>query len=177
MLLHELFSEEEFAILQQRAKRVAAPIQEERRSDSISALRVSICGEQYALPINSITLVYRDIAIVPVPCVPNFVAGIANVRGHLITVLDLASLLGLESDDAPVADLVMAKASDAVTGFRVETIGEVVELAADQINSVTTNMNLAHAAYLQGILPDGTALLNIEAILEDPRLIVDETTA
>jgi hypothetical protein len=38
-------------------------------------------------------------------------------------------------------------------------------------------MNVTHVECLQGIFPDGTALLNMSAILEDPRIVVDETTS
>lgn len=175
MKLDELFTQEELEILQMRAARVAAPLQEEDRTGHITALIVVIHHETYALPIESIKAVYQSINIVPVPCVPNIVAGIANVRGHLISVLDLAAVLGLESGNASECGLVIADAGDSSIGFRVPTIGEVVDLPMSQMNPIPANMNVGQAEYLQGIFPDGTALLNLQAVLEDPRLVVDDS--
>ncbi|WP_119070695.1 chemotaxis protein CheW [Aggregatilinea lenta] len=178
MQLETLFSEEELALLRLRAERVAAPLQEEDRAGTLTALVVVLQGEKYALRIDAITVVYQHVAIVPIPCVPEFVAGIANVRGHLISVLDLAALLGLRrGEDAAEAALVVAETEDARIGFRVETIGEVVELAVSQLNPVPIDMNLAQSTYLQGLFPDGTALLNMQVILGDPRLIVDDSAS
>lgn len=175
MQLQELFSPEQLELLRMRAERVAAPLQEEEKTGQVTALTVMIAGENYALPIDSITVVYQNVAIVPVPCVPPFVAGIANVRGHLVSVLDLAALLGLESGGTTEAALVVAQAGDANIGFRIEAVGEVIELPMSQLNPVPSNMNLAYAEYIQGICHDGTALLNMNVLLNDPHIVVDDT--
>ena len=176
MPLHEMFSPEEMELLQLRAQRVAAPLQEKDKAGHLTALVAIMRGEKYALPIDAITVVYQNVDIIPVPCVPDFVAGIANVRGHLVSVLDLAAFLGLDSyDHTGGATLVVARAGDASIGFVVEAIGEVIELPMSQINFVSANMNLDQADSIQGIFPDGSVLLNMKAVLEDPRLVIDES--
>ena len=67
------------------------------------------------------------------------------------------------------------KAGDINIGFHVEAIGEVIELSVSDMTPVSPTINLTHPEYLQGIFPGGTGLLNIEAILQDPRLVIDET--
>lgn len=177
MSLHELFSEEDLALLRQRAERVAAPLRDEHSSDRMTALIVIMRGEKYALPINLITLVYSDVVIISVPCVPEFVAGIANVRGHLVSVLELSAILGVErTENSSENALVVAEAGDASIGFRAQAVGEVVELPLNEMNPVPANMNLAHPEYLRGIFSDGVALLDLKSILEDERLKVDEAT-
>jgi purine-binding chemotaxis protein CheW len=164
-------------LLRARAERVAAPLQDGHQLGRITALVAMLQREKYALPIDAITAVYQDVTVVPVPCVPEFVAGIANVRGRLISVLDLAAILGLESSGHNAqAALVLAEAGDTSVGFRIETVGEVVELQMNEINPVPANMNYEQAGYLVGLFPDGTAVLNMQAILDDPHLVVDEST-
>ena len=177
MQLQELFSQEEMALLQARAERVATPLQPKDKEGDINVLLVIMQGETYGLLLEAITAVYQDVTIIPIPCAPNFVAGIANVRGHLVSILDLAMLLGLEgSSNTSGAGLIVAEFEDAHIGFRVEVIGEVVELSTAGMNPVPANMNLAHPQYLRGIFPDGTALLDMKSVLNDPRLAVDEPT-
>ena len=177
MQLRELFSPEEMTLLQARAERVAVPLDQKNGTDHIPALIVLTQHEKYALCLDAITAVYEDVAIIPIPCTPDFVAGIANVRGHLITALDLAVLLGQESRTEAVASiLLVADISDTAIGFRVEGITDVVELCINDMNPVPANMNLAQSQYLRGIFPDGVALLDMKAVLDDPRLVVDETS-
>jgi purine-binding chemotaxis protein CheW len=110
--LYSNFSEQEWQILQARAARVAAASaqQGDYRTDVMAALRVTVRGERYALPLDSITAVYDRTPIIPVPCTPPFVAGIANIRGHIIPVLDLAALLGIADGNTPgAAALVLAE--------------------------------------------------------------------
>ncbi len=120
----------------------------------ITALVAIIQHEHYALPIAEITAVYQDVVIVPVPCAPDFVAGIANLRGHVLSVVDLGVLLGLPSrNDTAGAALVVAEADDASIGFRVEAVGEIVELALSSMNPITTTMNFESGALSAGHLP------------------------
>ncbi len=171
-----MLTQEATQILQTRAERTASQPHKSAGAEVITALVAVIQHEQYALPITEITAVYQNVVIVPVPCAPAFVAGITNVRGHVLSVVDLGTLLGLPTrEDAAGAALVVVDAGDASIGFRVEAVGEIVELALSSMNPITATMNLNQAQYLRGIFADGIALLDVRAILDDPRLADDES--
>ncbi len=172
--MQALFSDEELKQLELRAERVAIPIQDADKSGRIAVLITMINSERYAIPIDSIVSVYDDVAIVPIPGVPNFVAGIANVRGHIITVLNLGCLLGIKGDEANGGAVLVSESEATSIGLCVESIGDAAELPISQLNTTPTNLNLDHPEYIQGIFHDGTALLNIQAVLADSRLIIDE---
>ncbi len=171
----EMLTQDELQILQTGSERTAAQRYEDDNVGVVTALVASIQHEHYALPITEITAVYQDVVIVPVPCAPEFAAGIANVRGHLLSVVDLGMLLGLPSRETAGAALVVAEAGDVSIGFRVEAIDEIVELEMSRMNPITPTMNLGQGQYLRGIFPDGIALLDVSAILDDPRLADDES--
>lgn len=175
MNIQDLFTGEALKQLQLRAERVAIPIIEADKTGCISVLTTTIGSERYAIPIESITAVYSDVLIIPVPGVPTFVAGIANVRGHIVSVLYMSSLLGLKVEIALRAAMFVVEAEAGSIGICVESIGEVLDLPMKQMNTTPTNLNLDHPEYFQGIFLDGTALINVHAILSDPRIIVDET--
>lgn len=177
MNLNERFSKEEIDILHMRAERIAIPVQDEDRDGRVTALIIALEGEKYALPIDAITVVFRDIVVIPVPCVPQFVAGIANVRGHLVSVIDLAALMGLPTHSDDSCALVVAESGDIRVGFRIESIGDVVELTMNQMGPVPSNINFASMECLVGIFPDGITLLDVKAILNDPRMVVDEAAS
>src|SRR5690349_8965626 len=93
--IYERFSESDLAILRTRAERIATPIQSDSIEESITVLSVKVRAESFALPMDAISAVYDNVQITPVPNVPPFALGIANVRGHIIVVLDLGTILGV----------------------------------------------------------------------------------
>ncbi|MCA0456532.1 MAG: chemotaxis protein CheW [Chloroflexi bacterium] len=175
MNIQDLFSGEELKLLQLRAERVGIPMHEDDKLGRISVLTTAINKERFAIPIDSITSVYDDVLIIPIPGVPGFIAGITNVRGHIISVLNLGSVLGLKTETILHGAMLVTETQNGSIGLCVEAVGEAVELPLNQMNPTPTNLNLDHPEYFQGIFLDGTALLHIHAILADPRLIVDDS--
>src|SRR5215216_5720695 len=96
MSIHEHFTERELKILQARAERAASAAQrDDVEKTEIRALQCTLGSESYALPVEFVRAVYENVTVVPVPCTPRFVAGIANIRGRIMPVLDLATLLNV----------------------------------------------------------------------------------
>ncbi len=177
MAFDKHFSEKERAVLRARAERAARPLIDDRPGDRLMALIIRAGAETYALPVESIIAVHEDMAIIPVPCTPVHVAGIANVRGHILPVLDLPALLGMPAANGlatETAPLVILDGGELSVALRVDEIGSIEPLPAMNPASVPTNLELARPAYLTGISPDGIALLDVKTLLNDPALIVND---
>ncbi len=178
MTLYEQFSEQEWQVLRARAERVAGAPQAEQEQDFITALSVTLRGETYAIPIHEITTVHDDIAIVHVPCVQIFVAGIANIRGHIVPVIDLAAFLGVPGDsDVQVSALIAAERGDLNVAFRIDGVGDVRQILKGKISPVPDTLNIQKMGCLYGTLPDGTVVLDMAAVMEDPLLTLKNASA
>jgi purine-binding chemotaxis protein CheW len=173
----EIFNDRERAILADRAERIA------RRADAdtvapLTVLNISLHSGHYGILINDLKAVYQSTPLTPVPCTPEFVRGIANLRGHIVPVLDLAMLLHDTSttsnsggDDLPVIMALMPGGTQVA--FMVDAIGEVQMIASDAIEPTPNNLDGTLTRYVRGVLPDGTILINLPAILNDPAIVVD----
>lgn len=176
MTIYAHFSDKERRVLLARAERLTNLSDDEAQEDQMAALSVTVRREHYALPIDTLTAVHERIAIIPMPCVPAHVAGIANIRGHIVPVLDLGVLLDVpgeaeESDDA----LVVSQVGEVTVALRVDRIGDVTTFSLASIVPVPANIENEQAArFLQGILETSEALVSVEAILSDSDLIVSE---
>lgn len=170
MSFYEHFSEQELAILRARAERIANTQDDVQKGETISALVIQTGGETYGLPMDSLMAVYMEHTVIPVPCVPAYVAGIANIRGEIMPVFDLAVLLKVPNDN-PKRALIVASSHENSVAFCVENVGEARAVQMDELQAVPPMLN---EAYLQGISADGMGMLNVEAIINDPALIVDE---
>lgn len=183
MSFYDHFDENEQAILRERAERAADEETAETAETlaSIDTLVVRLGNESYGLPLGKLTAAYQDkvnltTPIVPVPCTPSFIAGITNIRGRVVPVIDLARLLGIpESATSTSTGIIVAANKKVTMAFRVDAIGDAILVNVDHLTPVSGLFDLAKTEYLRGTLPDGTILLNMDAILNDPQLIVDET--
>jgi purine-binding chemotaxis protein CheW len=63
-------------------------------------VRVLAGGEHYALPVSAVLEIAELGHVTPVPGAPSGVLGVRNLRGQVIPVIDLATMLGLSADDA-----------------------------------------------------------------------------
>ncbi len=170
------FSEDEQALLRARAQRAALTSHDTGVLASIDTLVVMLGEESYGLPLRALTAAYQVTApLVPVPCTPPFIAGIANIRGRVVPVIDLAVLLGVSGAATPDLTAIIVVANENMTvAFRVSAIGDAILVRVGELVPVSGLFDLAKTEYLQGALPDGTIVLNMDAILNDPALIVDE---
>jgi len=174
MSIYDNFTHEEVGILRERAERAAQASQDETTVGLISVLEVHITNEIYALPISELTAIYDSIIVIPIPCVPAYITGVANIRGQILSVLDLAMLLGGERDADTDGALIVVTNRNASVALRAETIGDTVTINTDELTATPATIGSDQSQYIQGILPDGTSLLNISMILNNQALIVDE---
>jgi purine-binding chemotaxis protein CheW len=173
--IYERFTERERDILQRRARRAARRSDDDAADLAIDVLELTIRGETYAVRLDAISFIDDDNAVTPVPCVPPFVAGVANIRGYIVPVIDLGTLLGVPGEpEGDTFALIFIDSDDMNVAFKVDAIGNAGELRAEQLTPIPETVNIERPAYLRGALPDGTILLDMKAILSDPALIVDE---
>lgn len=178
MSFYDRFGEDEQALLRMRAERAAlSSLDTPEVLATIDTLVVMLGDEPYGLPLRSLTAAYQvTTPIIPVPCTPPFVAGVVNIRGHVVPVIDLAVLLGASSTTtSDFTAIVVANNDDMTVAFHVNAIGDAILVKIGELVPVSGLFDLAKREYLQGALPDGTIVLNMDAILNDPALIVDET--
>jgi purine-binding chemotaxis protein CheW len=92
--------------------------------------------ETYGINVMQVQEVLRHTEIAPVPGAPDYVLGIINLRGNVVTVIDTRSRFGLSSCD--ITDntrIVIIESDDQVVGILVDSVAEVVYLRSSEIDS------------------------------------------
>lgn len=174
----QLSEEQKRAILRERARMLAKPIADanQQSRDTLRILSFRIGEEVYAFPAASIYSVNKSIQITPVPCVPNFVEGITNLRGHIRSVVRLALFLGIEEENTRSEDeyIVVAQHEDMEVAFIVSGLDEVTDLPVEEIKPRPLSGYSRASQYIAGIVAGGLILLDLSAIFTDERFIVNE---
>ena len=93
---------------------------------------------------------YSEIA--PVPGAPNYVLGIINLRGNVVTVIDTRLRFGLQTTE--VTDntrIVIIESEKQVIGILVDSVAEVVYLKTSEIDSAPNVGTDESARFIQGV--------------------------
>ena len=128
-------------------------------------------NETYGINVMQVQEVLRYSEIAPVPGAPQYVLGIINLRGNVVTVIDTRSRFGLESCD--VTDntrVVVIESEKQVIGILVDSVAEVVYLKASEIDSAPNVGNDESAQFIQGVSNrDGELLIlvDLDKLLSD----------
>lgn len=120
--------------------------------------------ETYGINVMQVQEVLRYTEIAPVPGAPNYVLGIINLRGNVVTVIDTRSRFGLLSAD--VTDntrIVIIESEKQVIGILVDSVAEVVYLKASEIDVAPNVGNEESAKFIQGVSNrDGELLILVD---------------
>ena len=133
-----------------------------------------LAGEEYAVDILRVKEIIEYNTLTRVPGMPASVRGVINLRGRVVPVIDLAQRFGLpESVITARSSIVMVEIGstegDVVIGIITDSVSEVMDLAADQIQPPPSFGTAVGAEYLNGMAEKGNhkfvMLLNIDRAL------------
>lgn len=90
--------------------------------------------------------------ITPVPLAPDWVAGVLNLRGRIVTAIDLRRRLGLPCE-TPVSELmsVVVESKGEPYSLVIEEIGDVISVEQDQFDQNPVTLSAQWSAVSQGV--------------------------
>jgi len=115
-----------------------------------------------ALDAAGIQEVIRLGPLTPVRHAPEAVAGIMNLRGKIVTILDLGMRLGFEKA-APNAEsrIFIMEDGNEFIGLLVDRVVEVIEADPDQLRGKPANLSSTQARFLTGICRAGSRVVTV----------------
>jgi purine-binding chemotaxis protein CheW len=131
-----------------------------------------IAGQLFGIPIARVHDVFEAERITHVPLAPPEISGVLNLRGRVVTALDMRRRLALPPRDNTTAKKQMAIGIDhggEAYGLLVDSMGEVLKLASEALGPVPINLQKDWAAVSTGIyrLEDRLMIvLDVDAILD-----------
>ncbi len=128
--------------------------------------------ETYGVNVMQVREVLRYSEIAPVPGAPDYVLGIINLRGNVVTVIDTRSRFGLmKGDITDNTRIIVIEADSQVIGILVDSVAEVVYLRSSEIDTTPSVGTDESAKYIQGVSNrDGKLLILVDL----NKLLTDE---
>jgi purine-binding chemotaxis protein CheW len=191
----EFFSEENLTaadlaqVWARRAYQLAEAPPAPVTGETVDLLVFWLGKERFGLEVSNVREIFPVQQLTPVPRTPNFVAGVFSARGRIISVIDLRAFLGLSGpagngsnkpgmSQAKIivttnTDLTSATAQMEV-GLLVEEVSDVITIFKKDIEPPLISHTGPHSDYLRGITAEMLVVLNLNALLNDKRVIVLE---
>lgn len=173
---HSPGGEEAKAILKSRAKTLAEqPVPAEREEERIDVLEFLLANETYAIETSFIVETFPLTDFTPLFCTPSFVLGIINVRGRIVSIVDMRRFF-----DLPMVGLtnlnrvIIVRDGSMEFGILADSIIGMRSLPLQELQPSLPTLTGIREEFLAGVTADRLVLLDMGKILADRRLVVHE---
>jgi purine-binding chemotaxis protein CheW len=171
----------------QRAAQLAKPPERAEEGAQIELALIQLGREVYGIDVQYILEIRPATRV---PRAPEWVTGVVNLRGRILSVLDLRLFFGLAPAEAreeedrvtPFPDLVVVETPTMEVALLAEDVLEVEPFPTSQIQNVGETIRGISSEYVRGVIERGAevpmiVVLNLPALLADERLIIEEEVA
>ncbi len=141
------------------------------KSNSSSYVTFSLEDETYAIDVLQVQEVLKITEIAPVPGVPDYILGIINLRGDVVTVIDARRRMQLPErapDDA--SRIVIIDVDNQNVGILVDSVAEVVSIPPDEVDPAPAVGNDQTSRFILGVSSKEeklTILIDLNKLLSD----------
>lgn len=169
-----LAPEEKRSILKARAQALAVEKEDDTAlKEYIEIVVFGLASETYGIESTFIREVYPLKDFTTLPGTPSFVLGIVNVRGQIISVIDLKKFFNLPEKSLGELNKIIIISNERMEfGILADIIHTTRSIPIEEIQTPPVSTNGIGAGYLRGITSDHVIILDAERILEDKKIIV-----
>lgn len=175
-LLFGKLTPQDAELLRSRARALAQTVGDGERAGLATYALIRLDGELFGLGLDVVHEFVHLRGITPIPCCPPHIVGNMNLRGDILTLVDIRPALGMATGGA-MNEVVVTRIGALRLGLPATAIVDVVRLAASDITAVAVASDRAGKAYCKGVAAYGgqaVSILDLQKILAARELQVDE---
>lgn len=125
----------------------------------------------FGLPIHQAQEINRHVQVTRVPQAPRSIRGVINLRGDVVTVVDLRAVLGLPPADATrLSRNVVIQSQGQLIGWIVDRIADILSIPEDQIVPPPANVAGVDGRFFRGVYTTASEIvvvLDVEEVLAE----------
>jgi len=143
--------------------------EESNKESSAELVTMSIGGQMFGIPVLQVHDILGRQKITPIPLAPSEVAGALNLRGRIVTAIDVRRRLNMPPlEDGDEGMSVVVGLDNELYSLIIDKVGEVITFSSDLFERVPSTLDPRWREVAAGIYrqEEGTlVLLNIERLL------------
>lgn len=167
--------EREQALLKERARILSHAPAPASDAVQIECLEFVLSGERYAIELSYIAATLPLTDFTPLFCTPPFVLGITNLRGRIISIVDLRRFFELPAPGLSDLNRVIVVGNHQMEfGVLADSILGTRSIPASDFLSTPDTFTGPREDFVAGVSAERLALLDMGRILSDPRIVVHQ---
>ena len=163
-------------ILRTRAKALAR--QEKEKDiprDHIEIVQFLLANETYGIESSFVQETYPLRDLTPIPGTPPFVLGIINVRGRIVSILDIRKFFDLpEKGLTDLNKVLILNGHNMEFGLLADAVLGVRKIRANELQASLPTLTGIREQYLKGVTKERFVILDAEKLLADKKIIVHD---
>lgn len=121
----------------------------------------TLSHEVFGIDIGRVQRIAPPETITRVPRAPEFILGIMNLAGRIITLIDLAHILHLEKGDESGQQIIILNHDDMNVGFVTGQVADVIMTDDESLNSEIVRIGAQEKNFVSAILNTGDRIINV----------------
>ena len=168
--------EERDKILKERAKIFSRELEAKGEKDVyVEVLEFLLAHEMYGIELKYVREVYPLKELTPIPAIPAFVLGIVNVRGEILSVIDIKKFFDLpEKGLTDLNKVIILHSADMEFGILADSIIGVRNILLSELKTSLPTLTGIREEYLKGVTKEREIILDGGKLLSDKSIIVNE---
>ena len=120
--------------------------------DERQYVTLRVDGQMFGVSVMDVCDVLRPMKVTPIPLAPAEIAGSMNLRGRIVTVIDLRTRLGLPKSATPEQMMhVVVEIEKELFSLVVDSVGDVMSLPARKLEKSPPNLAAEWRGICQGV--------------------------
>ena len=137
----------------------------------VELLSFQVADHDYAVDVSHVREIRSWTKPTPIPHAPAFVEGVINLRGSVLSIVDLATRLGIKGQSPvrnPRSVVVFVNTKDETVGLRVDAVSDILAFPSSELSQPPEGSSTPEANYIAALAiveEDILRVLDLEALL------------
>ena len=153
-----------------------APEKNVEKSLTFDVVEFELCGEKYALDINLAREIVEMMPITPIPCSPDYLRGIMNLRGEITNIINITTILGLPAQDEDSGKKIIVLSAEATGGENigviVDDVQSVIQINERDVEHLGEGLSSQSSMHIKGIIKIGSRGLEKKSDNDEKDLVI-----
>lgn len=142
----------------------------------VNIIEFELGKETYAIETLYLKEVTSSEKIYDLPCTPNYIFGVINLRGKIVTIIDLKKYLKLNYKGInDLTSIIIVEFNETLVGFVADKIIGIKNISRGNIQKTKPKLQNIKESFLIGITGETVIILDIIELLEDKSILIEDS--
>jgi len=146
------------------------------KSLTFDVVEFDLCGEKYALDIHLAREIVEMMPITPIPCSPDYLRGIMNLRGEITNIINITTILGLPALDENSGNKIIVLSAEATGGENigviVDDVQSVIQINERDVEHLGEGLSSQSSMHIKGIIKIGSRGVDKKSDTDEKDLVI-----